>query len=170
MKISDKKVYWFALVNVKNQVVKELNLPEVFKDFHRDILAIINATPRNQIIISKIEDLKPIKKWQTENACLIGDAAHAATPNLGQGACQAIEDAYVLGRCLDTETDMQTVFKNYEQLRLKKALSIVKISWQIGKLAQINNSVGVWFRNNLLKYTPEFVNRNQMKMIFNIDL
>ena len=170
VKISDKKVYWFALVNVKNQVVEELNLPEVFKDFHRDILAIINATPRNQIIISKIEDLKPIKKWQTENACLIGDAAHAATPNLGQGACQAIEDAYVLGRCLDTETDMQTVFKNYEQLRLKKALSIVKISWQIGKLAQIDNSVGVWFRNNLLKYTPEFVNRNQMKMIFNIDL
>jgi 2-polyprenyl-6-methoxyphenol hydroxylase-like FAD-dependent oxidoreductase len=44
--------------------------------------------------------LEPIYQWQKDRVCLIGDAAHATTPNMGQGACQAIEDAYILGKLL----------------------------------------------------------------------
>jgi 2-polyprenyl-6-methoxyphenol hydroxylase-like FAD-dependent oxidoreductase len=47
-----------------------------------------------------IDDLQPINSWFKGNVCLIGDAAHATTPNMGQGACQAIEDANILAQCL----------------------------------------------------------------------
>jgi hypothetical protein len=48
---------------------------------------------------------------------LLGDAAQAMTPNLGQGACQAIEDAVTLGACLDTTTDTIAALNGYDRLR-----------------------------------------------------
>lgn len=86
-------------------------LDRVFSEFHIDILNIISATTKEQIIVSDIIDLKPIDKWQDENVCLIGDAAHATTPNLGQGACQAIEDAYVLGKLLDNGLEIEKLLQ-----------------------------------------------------------
>lgn len=128
VKISDKKVYWYALANSKNLETNNINLTEFFSEFHIDILNIISVTKKEQIIVSEIIDLKPIDKWQGENVCLIGDAAHATTPNLGQGACQAIEDAYVLGKLLDSGLEIQNTFAEYENLRRKKAHTIVNTS------------------------------------------
>jgi len=169
VKISARKVYWYALANAKDYTGKGVNLAELFQDFHPDILAIIQASIPSKVITSDITDLQPIKKWQAENVCLVGDAAHATTPNLGQGACQAIEDAYVLGKCLENESNVQTAFKNYEQLRIKKAHAIVNTSWQVGKLAHLDNQLGIWFRNKARKYMPPSANRKQLEMIFNLN-
>lgn len=169
VKISDKKVYWYALANSKNTEASEVNLAEFFSEFHIDILNIIYFTKKDQIITSQIMDLKPIDKWQGENVCLVGDAAHATTPNLGQGACQAIEDAYVLGKLLDSGLEIQNTFAAYENLRRKKAHSIVNTSWAIGKMAHLENSFGIWLRNFAMKNTPKSANKKQMDMIFNLN-
>ena len=169
VKISDKKVYWYALANSKNVEVDEVNLTEFFSEFHIDILNIISATTKEQIIVSDIIDLKPIDKWQDENVCLIGDAAHATTPNLGQGACQAIEDAYVLGKLLDNGLEIEKTFATYEILRRKKAHTIVNTSWTVGKMAHIENRFGILLRNFAMKNTPKSANKKQMDMIFNLN-
>lgn len=169
VKISDQKVYWYALTNSKNIKFDEVNLTEMFSEFHSDILKIILATSKEQIIVSEIIDLKPINKWQGENVCLIGDAAHATTPNLGQGACQAIEDAYVLGKLLDTGIAIENTFKEYESLRRKKAHLVVNTSWTVGKLAHIENSLGIWLRNTIMKNLPKFANKKKMDMIFKLN-
>ena len=67
VKISDKKVYWYALVNSKNVEISDVNLIEFFSEFHSDILYILSATKKEQIIVSDILDLKPIDEWQREN-------------------------------------------------------------------------------------------------------
>lgn len=169
VKIADKKVYWYALTNSKNVKANEVNLLDLFKEFHSDILNVISATPKEQIITGDIIDLKPIHTWQHENICLIGDAAHATTPNLGQGACQAIEDAYVLGNLIENEPSIEKTFKAYEDLRRKKAHAIVNTSWAFGKMAQMENSFGIWVRNLVLKNAPKSLNKKQMEMIFNIN-
>jgi 2-polyprenyl-6-methoxyphenol hydroxylase-like FAD-dependent oxidoreductase len=169
VKISDKKVYWYALTNANKFSKKTTNLLEVFKEFHTDILKIISATNKEQIILNDIIDLKPIDKWQAENVCLIGDAAHATTPNLGQGACQAIEDAYVLGKLLDEGLAIESTFKQYENLRRKKAHTIVNISWTVGKMAHIENNLGIWLRNKIMRNLPKSANKKQMDMIFNLN-
>ena len=169
VKISDKKVYWYALTNSKNTNADEVNLTELFSEFHSDISQIISATLKEQIIISDIFDLKPIDKWQSENVCLIGDAAHATTPNLGQGACQAIEDAYVLGKLLDNGITIENTFKEYENLRRKKAHTIVNTSWTVGKMAHIENKFGIRLRNFAMKNMPKSANKKQMDMIFNLN-
>jgi len=169
VKISDKKVYWYALANSKNLEPSTVNLIEFFSEFHFDILNIISATKTEQIVVSDIIDLKPIDKWQDENVCLIGDAAHATTPNLGQGACQAIEDAYVLGKLLDSGLEIQNTFAEYENLRRKKAHTIVNTSWTVGKMAHIENKFGIWLRNFAMKNMPKSANKKQLDMIFNLN-
>lgn len=166
VKIGAKKVYWYALTNKSSSAGN--NLLEIFKDFHQDILNVISATPIQQIITSEILDLKPIQKWQAENVCLIGDSAHATTPNLGQGACQAIEDAFVIGQLLDKGISFSDTFSQYESRRKKKAHAIVNTSWTLGKLAHIENSFGVKIRNLLMKNMPKFANKKQMDMIFTL--
>jgi len=169
VKISKQKVYWYALTNSKNTNQDEVNLTEIFSEFHSDILKIISATGKEQVIASDIIDLKPIYKWQGENVCLIGDAAHATTPNLGQGACQAIEDAYVLGKLFDNGNTLENAFKEYENVRRRKAHAIVHASWRVGKLAQIENGFGIWLRNFVLRNLPKSANKKQMDMIFNLN-
>ncbi|HLL42309.1 MAG TPA: FAD-dependent monooxygenase [Segetibacter sp.] len=168
-RISDNKVYWYALTNSNNTKQAEVDLTELFSKFHTDILNIISATNKEQIFVSDIMDLKPIKKWQSENVCLIGDAAHATTPNLGQGACQAIEDAFVLGKLLDNGIAIENTFKEYEILRRKKVNKIVNTSWILGKVAHWSNPSLVWLRNTFLRITPSSVNKKQMNEIFELN-
>jgi 2-polyprenyl-6-methoxyphenol hydroxylase-like FAD-dependent oxidoreductase len=168
VKISAKKVYWFALINSTQFQPGEANLTQIFSEFHTDILEIISSTPKEKIIESEIIDLKPIHTWQMENVCLIGDAAHATTPNLGQGACQAIEDAYILGKLLDQGIPIENTFKEYENLRRKKAHMIVNTSWKFGKISHWSHPVLVWIRNNFLRLTPNSINKKRMNQIFEL--
>ena len=48
-----------------------------------------------------MHDLEPLPVWSRANVLLVGDAAHAPLPTSGQGACQALEDAWHLARCLE---------------------------------------------------------------------
>ncbi|MBY8607830.1 FAD-dependent oxidoreductase [Burkholderia arboris] len=65
------------------------------------ITNVIRATPPDTITRIGVHDLDPVDVWHRGNVLLIGDAAHAPLPTSGQGACQALEDAWHLARCLD---------------------------------------------------------------------
>lgn len=62
---------------------------------------LIAATPEEDVIRRDIYDRAPIFKWTKGRVALLGDSAHAMQPNLGQGGCMAIEDAYELGKLFD---------------------------------------------------------------------
>ena len=67
----------------------------------------------------------------------IGDAAHPMTPNLGQGANQAIEDAVVLAACLKAENEVSAALYVYEARRLKRANALVRQSARFGQVAHL---------------------------------
>jgi 2-polyprenyl-6-methoxyphenol hydroxylase-like FAD-dependent oxidoreductase len=169
VKIASGKVYWFAVANENLVKGNETNLLSLFNDFHSDIQEIVSATPMSNVIFSKLTDLKPIMKWHQDKVCLIGDAAHATTPNLGQGACQAVEDAYTLAQLYKRDSPIEHVFKEYEVLRIKKAHKIVNTSWTLGKVAHVENAFGVWLRNSLLRALPQKANTKQLDSIFNVE-
>lgn len=169
VQIAQNKVYWYALKSFKKNKnefsVEELGL--YFKDFAPLIQNIIRATPLENIHIAEISDLPPTRTWFKGNICLIGDAAHAATPNMGQGACQAIEDAYVLSECMG-KYQTNEAFAAYQKLRLPKANQVVKTSWMIGKMAHVSNPFLMGLRNQILKSTPPLINRMQNEKIFQL--
>lgn len=167
VKLSENTLYWYALVNEKFYS-PDLDLLEKFKEFHPDILQMISETSKENIILNDIIDLKPMNNWSAENLCLIGDAAHATTPNMGQGGCQAVEDAYVIGKLLETEKDWNKVFSQFEKIRKEKVHHIVNTSWAIGKIAQWENFTGI--RNLIFRNIPESVNQKQMEKILKLEL
>ncbi len=169
VQIAKNKVYWYALKSFEKSK-NECSIDDLEHDFNTYspvIQNIIRSTKKEHINTAEISDLKPTNVWHKEHVCLIGDAAHATTPNMGQGACQAIEDAFVLSECL-SRYETRQAFSEYQKLRLPKAHQVVKASWTIGKMAHIKNPIARTLRNQMLRLTPEFVNRNQNKQIFQL--
>ena len=169
VQISENKVYWYALKAFKkNKDEFSINdLEKYFSDYHSIIQDIIKSTKKEQINTAEISDLKPTNIWFKENVCLLGDSVHATTPNMGQGACQAIEDAFVLSECLD-KYDIDYAFSEYQKLRLPKAHRVVKASWMVGKMAHLKNPMLIGLRNQVLRLTPPSINRKQNEQIFQL--
>ena len=76
------------------------------------------------------------------------------TPNLGQGACIAIEDAVELGKCLKAETDIVATLKRYEKRRVTRANRIALLARMIGQAVQWGNPVLSVARNTLVSSFP----------------
>lgn len=169
VQIEKGKVYWYALKSFKkNKNEFSINdLEQYFGDYNLVIKDIIKSTKKEHINIAEISDLKPTNIWFKENVCLIGDSAHATTPNMGQGACQAIEDAFVLSECLN-KYDITKAFSEYQKLRLPKAHQVVKASWLVGKMAHLKNPILIVLRNQMLRLLPSSVNRKQNEQIFKL--
>jgi 2-polyprenyl-6-methoxyphenol hydroxylase-like FAD-dependent oxidoreductase len=98
----------------------------------------------------------------------MGDAAHATTPNMGQGACMAIEDAAVLANCLSTYRSTTEAFKQFELKRISRTTTIVNNSWNIGKVAQLENKALIFLRNTAIKFTPPSVTEKQIRFLTEI--
>lgn len=169
VQINNQDTYWYAVINESLVNQHQNDLHDLFKDFNNDVINIIENTSEDTVIKNRILDLKPIHKWYHKKVCLLGDAAHATTPNLGQGACQAIEDAYALAELYNPEKSIETVFEEYQNLRIKKAHKIVNSSWQVGKMAHIENDIAIYFRNLLMRSVPSSMNNNQLRNMFDID-
>ncbi|WP_347218766.1 FAD-dependent monooxygenase [Chryseobacterium sp.] len=167
VKISEKKVYWYACINEKS-FSRYAEVTDIFRDFDHLVLKLIETTPEKNIICNEISDLTPISQWYSENLCLIGDAAHATTPNMGQGACQAIEDAYVIGKLLEKNKDFNAVFEEFQKIRRKKVDYIVNTSRTIGKISQWEH--GNSLRNFMMSLIPESINQKMARKIIELDL
>lgn len=87
-------------------------------------------------------------------ATLLGDSAHAMTPNLGQGGCQAIEDAVVLGKCLHAASTIQTGLQAYERQRLPRATHIAQQSRRIGSALSQSNPLLCALRDLAFRLLP----------------
>jgi 2-polyprenyl-6-methoxyphenol hydroxylase-like FAD-dependent oxidoreductase len=166
VRLNDRQVYWYLLIDNDLAGTASDVLP-FLSDFHPLVRQIIEATPASRQIVAPIFDLKPTRQWSTRRACLIGDAAHATTPNLGQGACQAIEDAYALGELLK-RFSLDEAIQRYPAVRMPKAHYIVDTSWRVGKVAHARNPLLIGLRNLIMKSTPARVNRKQLEKIFSL--
>ena len=170
-RVAKDKVYWFAVALAEqhskenSDLVKE-NLIEKFSEFHPLITTLISSTPINKILKNDINDLKPLNKWYKKNICLIGDAAHATTPNMGQGGAQAIEDAYYLSNIIEGNPN-ENIFELFQKRRQKKVNSVVQQSWNTGKMAHWK--YGKKARNFLLQNVPKKIIEKKMIELYQVD-
>ena len=96
---------------------------------------------------------------------LLGDAAHPVTPNMGQGAGLAIEDACCLANLLDGDRPLTDLLAAYEALRRPRATWIRDRSYAFGRVAQMTSPVGRWFRDLAVRLTPASVNDRVLRRI-----
>ena len=167
--IASNKVYWYALKSFKPKHKAHTlpNMETYFQKYHPIIKRIISTTAKEQIHTAEIAELKPINAWYKQRICLIGDAAHAMTPNLGQGACQAIEDAYFLSAYL-AKYEPPKAFEKFQKRRLQKAHKVARLSRRIGNVGHISSPILADLRNLMMRLTPASVNRKQAEQMLSI--
>ena len=171
---SENEVYYFATLftdangkDQRGQVKKKLL--SLYSDFGGIPLQLIEATPEENIIRSDINDFAPIKKWWKGRIALLGDAAHATTPNLGQGGCQAVEDAFVIAKCLKEDSSPEAAFNHYQSIRYEKAVHVVNLSRNLGRLTNISNPMLQLMRNGFMSLIPESSSIKQLDKILKLN-
>jgi 2-polyprenyl-6-methoxyphenol hydroxylase-like FAD-dependent oxidoreductase len=121
-------------------------------NWHQPIPEVLGATEPKAIIKTSVLDRRPVRTWSKGCCTLLGDAAHPMTPNMGQGGCMAIEDGFVLARCLSASPDAETALKRYERLRYSRTAAMVKVSRYFGAMGQWQNPGAAWLRNIVLRF------------------
>jgi 2-polyprenyl-6-methoxyphenol hydroxylase-like FAD-dependent oxidoreductase len=151
------RLYWFATRNApegenEDAAGRKAELLRHFGRWHEPIPALIRATEGAEILRNDVYDREPLKSWGVGRVTLLGDAAHPMTPNLGQGACQAIEDAVVLAGCVREASD--AALRLYEKRRKGRTATIVRRSRLVGRIGQLENPLLCGLRDALAKATP----------------
>ena len=158
---SDKKTVWWTNVPCPIDKLLEFKalssesltrkLLELHKEDHELISKFIKST-KNKHVRIPLYVIPHLDAWHKGRVCLIGDAAHATSPFIGQGAAMAMEDAMVLAMCLRDIPDLNKSFEKFEKLRKVRTEKIVKTSEQSGKFMTSTNPILKLFKRRLLSY------------------
>jgi 2-polyprenyl-6-methoxyphenol hydroxylase-like FAD-dependent oxidoreductase len=175
VRVDKERVYWFATANSPagiSQTAAERKsfLRQRFQGWHHPVELLLESTPAEAILHNDIYDLKPMEHWSAGRVVLLGDAAHPTTPNMGQGACMAIESSLVLARCILQEGDLPRALRRYETERMPRTTWITDQSWKIGRIGQLENPLACRVRDFLLRITPARIARKTLERAADYEL
>ena len=158
--LADGRVYWFAVVSQSVEVPAP-DGPSVaaqrFADWHAPIRELIEATPPDAIHGLPIEELAGrLPTFRRGRCVLLGDAAHAMTPNLGQGGNQALEDAATLVALLGHGA-IDEALTEYDRLRRPRTQWVARQARILGRVLQARGPVTSRLRDTVLRLTPPSV-------------
>jgi 2-polyprenyl-6-methoxyphenol hydroxylase-like FAD-dependent oxidoreductase len=169
--IGEDRVYWYSTLNTPAggtdaPRTARTRLLELFGDWHEPIRELLSKTDEAAILRTDIADRPKASRWSAGRVTLLGDAAHPMTPNLGQGAGQAIEDAVILGRSLASGTGAIVALERYDTLRRERTAAVVDAARRLGWMGQLENGWSCALRDTAVRWTPRAVNRRQMRELW----
>ncbi|HEY0602553.1 MAG TPA: FAD-dependent monooxygenase [Herpetosiphonaceae bacterium] len=156
---ADGEVYWFSNVaqakeptrdelrSIRDDEWKE-RLLALHKDDPAPVAEIIRST-RGSLGKWPVYDIPFLPTWHRGPICLIGDAAHATSPHIGQGASLALEDAIVLAQCLRDIPGTEQAFAAFQQRRKERVETLIKQARRMGS-RKTPSPLAAWFRDLLL--------------------
>lgn len=174
VQINDHQVYWYVTIcsapgGHEESDKTKTYLKELTKDVASRIHEVIDHTNDTLIIRNDLNDFLPMETWSKGKVVLIGDAAHATTPNLGQGANQAMESAYYLAECLAGSLGIQAAFLQYQNTRKPKAHLVTKRSWQFGKISNFSSPFMMALVKTLVRYSPKSATLKEFEKIYKLN-
>ncbi|MFA7340774.1 MAG: FAD-dependent monooxygenase [Candidatus Obscuribacterales bacterium] len=174
--LSADQVYWYATADMPASsgsfsaaapAVEIASLRELFASFPAAVHNLVAST--STVIRTDLSDLPILPQWYRGKIVLVGDAAHATTPNLGQGGAQAIEDGYLLAKMIDQYATPEEAFHYYQKIRQEKARRIVTRSRLFGQIAHLKGVLPRQLRNVAVKYTPQAANLREFEKLFSLN-
>ena len=127
----------------------------------------------DEIISTDVEEIR-LDRWTRDNVALLGDAAHAMTPNIGQGAGMAMEDAAVLAGELELvrggAQGLPQALANYAKRRLPRVELIMRTSREVGDDGQRDGRLHCWLRNRRIRRAGRNAERMQEDLARLLDI
>ncbi|CAM5277813.1 FAD-dependent monooxygenase [Streptomyces avidinii] len=137
--------------------------------WHDPIPALLERIDPGAVLQHDLYDLAaPLPRFHHGRLAWLGDAAHAMTPNLGQGGCQAVEDAVVLGHLLaDTgPADVPAALAAYSAARCARTDAIRVRARRAGRIAALTHPLAVAVRDLAVRATPAGAAYRAMDALF----
>lgn len=168
--VGPRQVYWFAAANappgrLQSGEAGHAEVTGLFADWHEPIPALLRATPAASVLHNDIYDRPPFLPWGRDDVTLLGDAAHPITPNMGQGAGMAIEDAVVLASLVAQHGPTSSALRAYEAERYARTAQVVQNSWSLGRMAQASHPALCAMRDLAVRATPAWVATASMRRL-----
>jgi 2-polyprenyl-6-methoxyphenol hydroxylase-like FAD-dependent oxidoreductase len=139
--MGDGRTYWFATERAaeggRAPQGELAYLRSKLASWAEPIPAMLAATDPADVLRNDLYDRSPAARWAAGPLVLVGDAAHPMRPHLGQGGCQALEDAAVLGAMVELGADLPSAFSAFESFRRPRVGRVVRESRTIGQLANL---------------------------------
>lgn len=129
---------------------------ERFRDWPEPIPRLLAAVPEGGALGHELYDLPALPSFARGRVALLGDAAHAMSPALGQGACQALEDAVTLADCLDG-AEVGEALRRYDRMRRRRTQQVVRRSARMEAVARWAWPPAVALRDLAARLTPAAV-------------
>lgn len=146
------RVYWWATKNEPaggRAADERAAVAAAFRGWADPVPGLIAATPAAGVLRNDILDRPPTRRWAAGRVVLIGDAAHPATPNYGQGGCLAVEDAAALARHLGGGADPEPGLAAFVAERYPRTTAVTEESWRFGRVGQWEGRLSCRMRDTL---------------------
>jgi 2-polyprenyl-6-methoxyphenol hydroxylase-like FAD-dependent oxidoreductase len=148
------QVYWFACENMPEHDKPEYRPAQRFRDWHDPIPQLVAATGQDALLRHDVYYLRArLPSFVQGRVALLGDAAHAVTPDIGQGACLAIEDALVLAATIE-EHGIDDGLRAYDTIRRPRTERMARFSGRLGTVLQTSNRAAIVIRDTLARAAP----------------
>ena len=163
--IGEKRLYVWTTFNSQRDMWSAPDLPRRFAQFTDPGIQRLFAAlpPAASIITTEIEELW-LDDWCRGNIVLLGDAVHAMTPNIGQGAGMAMEDAAVLAEELAGNAKIGDALASYAGRRKPRVETVMRISRQVGFDGQLEGRIECWWRNRRIAREARDVAKAQAEL------
>lgn len=144
--LADGSVYAYATAMLPPNTAtgdEHAELLRRFGDWHDPIPDLLAATEPSALLRNDLWYLAdPPAAYHRGRTALLGDAAHAMTPNLGQGACQAVEDAVTLAHAVRSgDAGVPAGLVGYSAARGPRTRALVRRSARVGRLSQAESAL-----------------------------
>ena len=162
MLLADGRTYWYATWSAARPVPDEPGarlaaLRARYADWHPTVGALLAATDPPAVHVAEtVRLVAPLPALAVGRVALLGDAAHAMTPDLGQGGCQAFEDAVALGALLDgaEPADVPAALARYDALRRPRTTALQRQARRMNRLLRLRGPAGR-LRDAALRAVPQ---------------
>lgn len=128
-----------------------------FSDWCDPVPAVLAAARPEEVLRNDVYYLPLLPTYVSGPVALVGDAAHAMTPNLGQGGCQALEDAATLAVLVEAAPDLPTALRRYDEVRRPRTQALWKRSLQTGTVSHVRSAPVRVVRNAVLRTLPRSI-------------
>lgn len=175
--LRDGRVYWFAVATIERDELIDDELSELrrrFAPWHQPVRELLDSTDPSVITRLPVTHLRrPLRSFHQDRTVLLGDAAHAMTPDLGQGAAQALEDAATISALLRPVASAEKpdalviddALVRYDGLRTARTRRLMRQARQLGMVAQLSGRFPTAIRNFVLRCTPDALIAGQLNRI-----